>query len=164
MDHSWQLGLQTQREERRDVVLDVTDAFPEWLEGTFISNGPGQFEDGEVRYNGRAYRYAYLAPTDYGSLPTAIAKIDLAGPTPDRWSEPGLHPGESLFVPAPSPAAEDDGVLLSLALGSRTERSAILCLDAETLTELARAYLPHRLPYGSHSQFYGPVDPGRSMA
>ncbi len=116
------------------------------------------------RYNGRAYRYAYLAATDYGSLPTAIAKVDLAGPTTCRWSEPDLYPGEPLFVPAPSPAAEDDGVLLSLALDGHTERSVLLCLDAETLTERARAVLPHRLPYGFHGQFYGPSDPGRSMA
>jgi len=51
MDHSWQLGLQTQREELQDVVLDVTGSFPDWLEGTFISNGPGQFEVGETTLN-----------------------------------------------------------------------------------------------------------------
>lgn len=116
------------------------------------------------RYNGRAYRYAYLAATDRGSLPTAIAKVDLDGPTTRRWSEPDLYPGEPLFVPAPAPNDEDDGVLLSLALDARAERSVLLCLDAATLTERARATLPHRLPYAFHGQYYGTTDPGRSMA
>jgi len=130
-----------------------------------LLRGPVEFPSiNYSRYNGRAYRYTYLAATDYGSLPTAVAKVDLAGPTTVRWSEPGVHPGEPLFVPAPSPAAEDDGILLLLALDTRAERSAILCLDADTLAERARAYLPHPLPYGFHGQFYGPVDPGRSMA
>jgi len=116
------------------------------------------------RYNGRRYRYAYLAATDHGGLPTAIAKVDLDGPTTRRWSEPGLHPGEAVFVPAPSPATEDDGALLSLALDGRAERSVLLCLDAGSMTERARAVLPHRLPYGFHGQFYEATDPTRSVA
>ena len=67
-------------------------------------------------------------------------------------------------MPTPSPATEDDGVLLSLALDGDAERSVLLCLDAASLTERARAPLPHRVPYGFHGQFYGEPDPGRSMA
>ena len=116
------------------------------------------------RYNGRPYRYAYLAATDDGSLPTAIAKVDTDDRTTTRWSQPGLHPGEAIFVPAPSPTGEDDGVLLSLALDTPADRSVLLCLDAESLTERARAPLPHRLPYAFHGQFYEATAPTRSMA
>jgi carotenoid cleavage dioxygenase-like enzyme len=116
-----------------------------------------------ARYNGRPYRYAYLAAVDRGSLPTAVTKVDLERRTIRRWDE-GLHPGEPLFVPASDPASEDDGVLLSLALDPRGGRSVLVCLDATTLTELARAPLPHRVPFGFHGQFYGVTDPGRSMA
>lgn len=130
-----------------------------------LFGGPAEFPTIHYRrYNGRPYRYAYLVATDRGSLPTAVAKVDLDRGTTRRWSEPGLHPGEAVFVPAPSPAAEDDGVLLSLALDGRAERSVLYCLDAGTLTERARAPLPHRLPYGFHGQFYGRTDPGRSVA
>jgi len=163
------------------TVSNLQSADPDLPRGDFVrfrlplDDGPAEREPllrGPVEfptinyseYNGRAYRYAYLAATDRGSLPTAIAKVDLDGPTTVRWSEPGLYPGEPLFVPAPSRAAEDDGVLLSLALDTRAEQSVVLCLDAETLTKRARASLPHRLPYGFHGQFYGPVDPRRSMA
>ncbi|WP_435099511.1 carotenoid oxygenase family protein [Halorubrum sp. N11] len=130
-----------------------------------LLRGPVEFPT--INYgqrNGRAYQYAYLAAIDHGSLPTAIAKVALAGPTTRTWSEPDLHPGEPLFVPAPTPNGEDDGVLLSLALDTRAERSVLLCLDAATMTERARAVLPHRLPYGFHGQYYGSSDPGRSMA
>lgn len=132
---------------------------------TLLMNGPVEFPTIHYqRSNGREYRYAYLAAIDYGGLPTAIAKVDLDGPTVRRWSEPGLHPGEAIFVPSPSPAAEDDGVLLSFAVDGRAGRSVFLCLDAETLTERARAPLPHRIPFGFHGQFYDRTDPSRSMA
>jgi carotenoid cleavage dioxygenase-like enzyme len=130
-----------------------------------LFRGPVEFPTVHyARYNGRRYRYAYLAATDHGSLPTAVAKVDVDGPTTRRWSEPGLHPGEPIFVPAPSPTAEDDGVLLSLALDGHAGRSVLVCLDAATLTERARAPLPHRLPYGFHGQFYDAAAPTRSMA
>lgn len=130
-----------------------------------LTAGPVEFPTINYnRYNGRKYEYAYLAATDYGGLPTAIAKVALAGPTTYRWSEPGLHPGEAIFVPAPSRSAEDDGVLLSLAMDGQAEQGVLLCLDAKTLTERARAPLPHRIPYGFHGQFYATDDPTRSMA
>ncbi len=130
-----------------------------------LCRGPVEFPTIHYdRYNGRPYRYAYLAATDYGALPTAIAKVDTDERTTHRWSRPGLHPGEAIFVPAPSPAAEDDGVLLSLALDGTADRSVLLCLNAETLTERARAPLPHRVPYGFHGQFYAKTEPTRSMA
>jgi carotenoid cleavage dioxygenase-like enzyme len=130
-----------------------------------ILAGPMEFPTIHYRrYNGRPYRYAYCAPTDRGSLPTALAKVDVEAGSAERWAAPDLHPGEPLFVPAPSPDAEDDGVLLSLALGTGGERSVLVCLDAGTMAERARAPLPHRVPYGFHGQFYGPPDPGRSMA
>ncbi len=142
------------------LPLDGGDAERERL-----VRGPVEFPTIDYgRYNGRRYRYAYLAATGRGSLPTAITKVDLDGPTTYTWAEPDLHPGEPLFVPSPSPSAEDDGVLLSLGLDASAERSVLLCLDAGTLIELARAELPHRLPYGFHGQFYATTDPGRSMA
>lgn len=145
---------------RFTLPLDGGDAGRELLR-----RGPVEFPT--INYgasNGRPYRYAYLAATDRGSLPTGIAKVDVTGPTAIEWADPHLHPGEPLFVPAPSRSAEDDGVLLSLGIDTRAERSVLCCLDAETLSERGRATLPHRLPYGFHGQFYGPVDPGRSMA
>lgn len=60
--------------------------------------------------------------------------------------------GEPVFVPRPGGSAEDDGVLLSL-LTTAAGDSAMLCLDARDLTELARVQLPIRVPYRFHGTF-----------
>lgn len=54
----------------------------------------------------------------------------------------------------PEPSAEDDGVLLSVVLDAERENSFLLVLDAHTLEELARAAVPHHIPFGFHGQFY----------
>ena len=58
---------------------------------------------------------------------------------------------------------DDLGVEGEVFDGDRRE-SFLLVLDAGTMTERARAPLPHRLPYGFHGQFYAADDPVRSMA
>ncbi|MFW6317936.1 MAG: carotenoid oxygenase family protein, partial [Halorubrum sp.] len=130
-----------------------------------LHRGPVEFPTINYRaVNGERHRYVYLAETDGGSsLPTDVAKVDVETGTVRRWRESGTHPGEPLFVSAPDPAGEDDGVLLSVLLDPEADRSALVCLDAETLRERGRARLPHRLPFGFHGQFYGPNSPGRSM-
>jgi carotenoid cleavage dioxygenase-like enzyme len=40
------LAVRTQREEIDDTPLDVEGSIPDWLRGTFLLNGPGQFEVG----------------------------------------------------------------------------------------------------------------------
>ena len=130
-----------------------------------LHRGPVEFPVINYRaVNGEPHRYVYLAETEGGSsLPTDVTKVDVESGTVRRWGETGAHPGEPLFVPAPDPAGEDDGVLLSVVLKPEADRSDLVCLDAETLGERGRARLPHRLPYGFHGQFYGPSSPGRSM-
>ncbi|WP_041275086.1 carotenoid oxygenase family protein [Desulfotomaculum nigrificans] len=55
---------------------------------------------------------------------------------------------------APNAAAEDDGVILSLVLDTKKGNSFLLILDACSFTELARAEIPHPIPFGSHGQYY----------
>lgn len=131
-----------------------------------LYRGPVEFPMINYRaVNGERHRYIYLAETDGGSsLPTDITKVDVETGTVRRWRVSNAYPGEPVFVSAPDPAGEDDGVLLSVVLAPDANRSDLVCLDAETLRERGRAHLPHRLPYGFHGQFYGPSSPGRSMA
>ena len=131
-----------------------------------LHRGPVEFPVINYRaVNGEPHRYVYLAETDgASSLPTDITKVDVDTGTVRRWRESGTHPGEPLFVPAPDAESEDEGVLLSVVLDPEADRSRLVCLDAETLDELGRAEVPHRLPFGFHGQFYGPSAPGRSMA
>jgi carotenoid cleavage dioxygenase-like enzyme len=70
------------------------------------------------------------------------------------WHLAGLYPGEPVFVPTPSPTAEDDGVLLSVVLDLDKDRSFLLVLDAASLNELARAAAPHAIPFHFHGNYF----------
>jgi beta,beta-carotene 9',10'-dioxygenase len=69
------------------------------------------------------------------------------------WSEQGCFPGEPVFVAAPDADGEDEGVLLSIVLDGHKGNSFLLVLDARSLDELARAEVPHHIPFGFHGQF-----------
>ncbi len=131
-----------------------------------LLSGPVEFPTIDYRRNGREHRYVYCAETRRdGPLPSHLAKVDTErGPGyADRWSEPGCYPGEPVFVPAAREGQEKDGVVLSLVLDTDADRTFLLVLDAGSFRELARARLPHRLPFAFHGEFYGPTTPGRSV-
>lgn len=94
METPWRGGFETQREERT-ATLPVTGTLPAWLSGTYLLNGPGQFEvDGErldhwfdplamlrrvsfsaegVEYANRYVRsYDYAFARDHGRVRTAF--------------------------------------------------------------------------------------------
>jgi beta,beta-carotene 9',10'-dioxygenase len=108
-----------------------------------------------ARHNGRAYRYAYGCGADQtrASFFDRLCKLDVAERTVQVWQQDGCFPGEPVFVAAPDASAEDDGVVLSVVLDTADGRSSLLVLDAATFTELARAQVPHAIPYGFHGQF-----------
>ncbi len=107
------------------------------------------------RYNGRPYRYAYGCGADQtaSSFFDRLVKLDVADRTVTVWQEDGCFPGEPVFVAAPGSSDEDQGVVLSVVLDATARRSALLVLDATSFTELARAEVPHAIPYGFHGQF-----------
>jgi carotenoid cleavage dioxygenase-like enzyme len=146
------------------------DAMGATVDGETLHPGPVEFPTIHYRrYNTRPYRYAYFAG-NRSSTPRTIQdrllKVDVeAGREVGAWRESGCHPGEAVFAPAPDPATEDDGALLSVVLDVDAERSFLLVLDARSFEELARAPLPHALPFGFHGQFVTDLsDPTRSMA
>jgi carotenoid cleavage dioxygenase-like enzyme len=112
------------------------------------------------RNNARDYRYAYGMgirqdrPDDFLNQ---LVKIDVRGRTARVWNEDGCYPGEPVFVAAPAAAGEDDGVVLSLVLDANKDNSSLLVLDAGSFDEVARAEVPHRIPFGLHGQFYEDV-------
>ena len=60
------------------------------------------------------------------------------------------------MVRRPGADAEDDGVDLAPALDTDAERSVLLVFDAQTLSLLARAPLPHAVPCGFHGRVFPP--------
>jgi beta,beta-carotene 9',10'-dioxygenase len=107
------------------------------------------------RHAGKPYRYVWgtgiQTPGDFFD---SIVKIDAETGTVAIWHAAGLYPGEPVFVPAPSAAVEDDGVLLSVVLDIAKQRSFLLVLDAASLAELARAAAPHAIPFHFHGNYF----------
>jgi beta,beta-carotene 9',10'-dioxygenase len=104
------------------------------------------------RRNGRTYRYVYGVGSG-GGFPDRIIKADLEEDV-RQWSEPGSYPGEPVFVRTPGTEREDDGVLLSVVLDAAAQTSFLLVLDASDLTEIARARVPHGIPFGFHGDYF----------
>jgi beta,beta-carotene 9',10'-dioxygenase len=111
---------------------------------------------GYGRHNGRDYGVAYGAGargrTEDDFL-NQLVRVDVRTGEAKTWHEPGCYPGEPVFVDAPAAVAEDDGVVLSVVLDSAAARSFLVVLDARSFTELARAEVPHPIPFGFHGQF-----------
>jgi beta,beta-carotene 9',10'-dioxygenase len=103
---------------------------------------------------GKPYRYVWRTSIKVpGDFLDQIVKIDANTGSVASWYEQGCYPGEPVFVSAPSRAAADDGVLLSVVLETGKDRSSLLVLDAATLAELARAEAPHAIPFHFHGNY-----------
>jgi beta,beta-carotene 9',10'-dioxygenase len=104
--------------------------------------------------NERPYRYVWGVGADQGWI-DQITKVDLTTGDSAVWAEEECYPGEPVFVSAPDAEREDDGVLLSVVLDGRAGTSFLLVLDAGSLEELARASVPHHIPFGFHGNYFG---------
>ncbi|WP_043538714.1 carotenoid oxygenase family protein [Salinarimonas rosea] len=115
------------------------------------------------RRQGRPYRYVWGNGQAGADFLDSIVKIDLAGDAATNarvWREDGAWPGEPVLVRRPGSEREDDGVLLSVVLDARAERSFLLVLDAATLAEIARAEAPEIVTLGFHGNFLGTPEDG----
>lgn len=123
------------------------------------------FELGRIHYgrcNERPYRYAWGVTGSGDDWIDGIVKADVEARTAASWNEPGAYPGEPVFVARPGARDEDDGVLLSVVLDAARGTSFLLVLDAAGLGELARAEVPHHIPFSFHGLFATGVDAPRT--
>ncbi|XP_017272617.1 beta-carotene 15, 15-dioxygenase 2, like [Kryptolebias marmoratus] len=106
-----------------------------------------------LQHNGRPYRYFYAC--GFGHVfADSLLKMDVHTKELKVWRYPGLYPSEPVFVASPEAAEEDDGVVLSVIITPRKEKSTfLLVLDAKTFTELGRAEVSVRVPFGTHGVF-----------
>lgn len=108
--------------------------------------------------NAQDYRFAYGAGNRAdrpGDFFNQLVKVDVRERSARTWLQDGCYVGEPVFVAAPGATAEDDGVILSVILNAATSTSFLLVLDAASFTEIARAEVPHHIPFGFHGQFFG---------
>ena len=117
--------------------------------------GAGRIDYG--RRNGRPYRYVLGAGQRERAWLDQIVKADVQERNAQTWFQEGCFPGEPVFVPEPGNKREDGGVLLSVTLDSERQTSFLLVLDAGDLSELARARVPHHIPFSFHGNFFGQV-------
>ncbi len=107
------------------------------------------------QYNSRPYRFAYgVSANNVYDFVDQLIKIDIQNKSSYIWREDGTYPGEPVFVAKPDSPDEDGGVLLSVVLDSRVNKSFLLVMDAHDFKELGRALLPHHIPFGFHGNFY----------
>jgi carotenoid cleavage dioxygenase-like enzyme len=105
-----------------------------------------------AHYNERPYRYTW-GVSEGDSWIDSIVRADVVERTWTEWHQPDCWPGEPVFVGRPDATHEDDGVLLSVVLDGGRNTSFLLVLDAADLTELARAEVPHHIPFSFHGRF-----------
>uniref|UniRef100_A0A914DER2 Uncharacterized protein n=1 Tax=Acrobeloides nanus TaxID=290746 RepID=A0A914DER2_9BILA len=123
----------------------------------------GDFPQINHAYEGRAYQWAYLIEHPFAS-DNVILKINVDDPAGSRnlkfKGDPSLVLHEPWFVPRPDARREDDGVLLIRALDLSENKGILLVVDATTMTEIGRAYVPISIPFGFHNRFFSKPDLG----
>lgn len=103
------------------------------------------------------YRYVYavgINPQQRKGFYNQIVKVDILKRKDTSWYEQDSYPGEPIFVPRPGGEGEDDGVLLSVVLNAVKGNSFLLVLDAQNLTQIARAEIPHAVLFGYHGAYF----------
>lgn len=113
------------------------------------------------RHAGRPYRCIFaVGESSRRDFLDQLTRLDLTLDSTSEWRESDCYPGEPVFVPHPTGSRESDGVVLSVVLDARRERSFLLCLDATSWQEQGRAEVPHHIPFGFHGNYYREIYPG----
>jgi carotenoid cleavage dioxygenase len=134
--HRWRFNLSTGT-TREEPLDEVQSEFPR-INDAFM---------------GRKNRYGYAGRISGQDGFDGALKYDLE--TGRSWAYglgPGRVSGEWVFAPRDGATAEDDGYLLSFVFDRAENRSELVILRAQDITQgpVARVLLPVRVPYGFH--------------
>ncbi|MFB6250752.1 MAG: carotenoid oxygenase family protein [Halobellus sp.] len=101
------------------------------------------------------HRYVYAMSMDQPATEwaTGVMKYDTETGDVVEFQRGGDYFGEPVFVPQGG-AAEDSGVVLTVALDVDADRSRLLVLDGERFDERARVDLPHPAPFDFHGRYF----------
>lgn len=106
-----------------------------------------------VRNREHRYIYAQGVKQPVADWPRQLRKIDTEDGSAQSFRAGG-YVSEPIFVPHPEREQRDAGVILAVMLDDDAEQSWLLVLDGETLTERARAALPHLIPFDFHGRYF----------
>lgn len=103
------------------------------------------------QYELKPHRYVYTTLNrGKASFFDGIGKTDMQAGTTTVWEHERHTPGEPIFIPRPGATEEDDGVVLVVVFDGDASTSYLLCLDAKTLKEIARATVHMPIGLGFH--------------
>ena len=106
-------------------------------------------------YNTKDYTYVYAyAGFTYPLTASKLIKLNVKTGETNAWQQNNCYTGEPVFIQKPGSQIEDDGIVLSVILDANTQTSFLLILDATSFTEIARAQVPHHIPFGVHGQYF----------
>jgi carotenoid cleavage dioxygenase-like enzyme len=111
-----------------------------------------------VWLNEHRYVYAQGTGQHMTEWPRSVRKVDTETGEETEFSD-GNPCTEPIFVPRPDGTLEDDGVVLTVVLDNEAELSALVVLDGKTLEEMARATVPHPIPFDFHGRFFPELCP-----
>lgn len=120
-----------------------------------LDDRPCEFPRINEQYLGRPIRYGYagnFAPTEAPKF-DGLLKFDLDHQNVQMHSfGTGRYGGEGVFVPRPGATAEDDGWLMTFVYDEPQDRSELVIIDTQAMTDepVARILMPQRVPYGFH--------------
>ena len=114
-----------------------------------------EFPRVDERLVGKRHRYGFAPATGEDVAGnSALLKHDfIRGSTQSRSFGAGKALGEFVFHPSSAGAVEGDGVLMGYVYDRASDRSELAILDAQTLQDIARVKLPHRVPAGFHGNW-----------
>ncbi len=118
------------------------------------------------RRTGEHYRHVFAQRTAGGPA-TEVVRVDVETGEVQSWTGNAVV-GEPVYVPRPvgdgdaratpeRPPATPDGCVLVEVLDRDRAQSAVVVLDAGTMTELGRAWTPGHLPLGFHGAYFPDV-------
>ncbi len=101
-----------------------------------------------------SHRYVYAMSSNKPSSPNKLVKIDLQTGAKKSWSMPNCYPSEPTFIAHPDKTTEDHGIIASIVLDARKQQSFLVLLDAQTFSPIAKAWVPHHVPFIVHGNFF----------
>ena len=126
----------------------------------YLDEHIGEFPRLDERFSMSNYRYGIYA-SNHGDSPKGISfnsvtRYDYETGKKEFFTLSEFDAvGEPIFVPKSSDAEEGVGYVIALAYLGKENRSDLMIFDAENIASgpMAKAMLPHRIPYGFHGNW-----------
>eukprot|EP00931_Biecheleriopsis_adriatica_P056629 TRINITY_DN33562_c0_g1_i2.p1 TRINITY_DN33562_c0_g1~~TRINITY_DN33562_c0_g1_i2.p1 ORF type:complete len:452 (+),score=67.76 TRINITY_DN33562_c0_g1_i2:216-1571(+) len=113
------------------------------------------------KFRSRSHRYFWAVEWFSGSdsyASMSIVKYDLSSGAKIAWRRPDWYPSEATMVASDRDgAAEDEGILLFVALDGSSGETFLIGVDAQTMETVSEAGPFPRIAFSTHGSFYPSV-------